>query len=156
VSIGYSLELATGTTIAEVLRRVAETAGSVDGSITADRLADGVIIGRGPWVRVLKVSPAPWQVVVTDLGITATVSIAYRLLKDADLAAQEDELVRLTFGVLDVVPGDAVLHRESETIWLLRRGGELSLHESAEVWTPARLAIAGSRAYTRTTWSFAD
>ena len=98
---------------------------------------------------------APWQVVVTDLGIAATARIAFRLTKGTGFAAQENDLVRLAVGLLEIVPGDAVLHREHETIWLLRRGEELSLHESDEVWTPVRLAIVGSRPHRRSTWTFA-
>jgi hypothetical protein len=99
---------------------------------------------------------APWHVVVTDLGITPTVRVAFRLNKFADLGAQQDDIVVLTLGLLDLVPGDAVLHRELETVWLLRRDGELSLHERDDLWTPERLAVVGSRPHRRGTPAFAD
>jgi hypothetical protein len=160
VSIDYSLEIATGTPVAQVaeaVRQVAESSGLLAGSVSAERLLVGVLLGRGPWIRVLEPSIAPWQAVVTDLDITPTVRIAFRLMKEsAGLSTQEDALVGVAVGLLDVVPGDAVLHREHESIWLLRLGGALSLHESDEVWTPGRLAIVGLRFHRRRTRTFAD
>jgi hypothetical protein len=167
VAIDYSLEIATGTPaarVAEELFRIAGTAGGLDRSvaaerepealITADRLLDGVVLSGGLWVRVLEPSTAPWHVLVTDLGMTATVRVAFRLNKFASLVAQQDDLVRLTLGLLDTVAGDAVLHRELETVWLLRRGGQVSLHERDDLWTSERLAMVGARPHRRSTWSF--
>ncbi|MBS2534284.1 hypothetical protein KGQ20_16050 [Catenulispora sp. NF23] len=51
-----------------------------------------------------------------------------------------DSRVRLSLGLLDRVAGDAVLHREFEDAWFVRKAGALTLSDSAESWTPRRLA----------------
>ncbi|MBP0455937.1 hypothetical protein JFN87_00260 [Streptomyces bomunensis] len=40
-------------------------------------------------------------------------------------------------GMLEQVPGDAVLHYRFEDVWLLRRGDELSLNERDALWATA-------------------
>ena len=62
-------------------------------------------------------------------------------------------MVRLTARLLDRVDGDAVLEFQSETIWLLRRGGDLSLDEREDLWPPHRLAEI-TRPYRRATHAF--
>jgi hypothetical protein len=64
-------------------------------------------------------------------------------------------VVRLVSGLFERVPGDAVPHREFEDIWLLRRGGELTLNEQDDLWPPHRQA-ALSQPYRRATHTFAD
>ena len=49
-------------------------------------------------------------------------------------------MVRVTARILDEVTGDAVLHRELETGWLVRKGGVVSLNERDDLWTAERLA----------------
>ena len=175
MAIDYDLEFATRTPagqVAEELSRIAAAGGVLDqstaaereptaptagrepdASTAAERMLGGVRVRRGLWVRVLVPTTAPWRVLETELGITATVRVAFRLDKFASLSAQEDDIVRLALGLLDVVAGDAVLHRELELVWLLRRGGEVSLHERDDLWTPERLALVGARPHHRRTWS---
>lgn len=45
-------------------------------------------------------------------------------------------MIRLVSGLLDRVPGDAVLHSGFEDIWLLRRSGDVSVSEQADPWPP--------------------
>lgn len=58
-------------------------------------------------------------------------------------------------GLLGRVAGDAVLHFSFEDIWLLRRGGELSLNERGDLWPPQRLAVV-NHSYRRATYAFSD
>ncbi len=73
---------------------------------------------------------------ITDLGFSPTVSVVFRLDKQGEIADQQDDMIRLISGVLDRVPGDAVLHKDLEQIWLLRRGGDLSVSEQDDLWPP--------------------
>jgi hypothetical protein len=91
--------------------------------------------------------------VAEDLGFVPTVRVAFRLGKVTDMSAQQDDMIRLVSGLLDRVPGDAVLHYEYEYIWLLRRDGELSLNERSDIWPPQRLA-AVHQPYRRATYAF--
>lgn len=40
-----------------------------------------------------------------------------------------------------------------ELVWLLRRGGEVSLPERDDLWTSEWLALVGERPHHRRTWS---
>ncbi|WP_432215891.1 SitI3 family protein [Streptomyces hygroscopicus] len=61
----------------------------------------------------------------------------------------------MTSGLLGRVAGDAVLHFQFEAIWLLRRGGELSLSERDDLWLPQRLAVV-TQTYRRATHAFSE
>lgn len=91
---------------------------------------------------------------VSDLGFTPTVSVAFRLGKASEITAQQDDMIRLVSGLLSLFPGDAVLHFEFEVIWLLRRADDLSLNEQDDLWPPRRLALI-SKPYRRVTYHFA-
>jgi hypothetical protein len=93
--------------------------------------------------------------VVTDLGITPSVRVAFVFDKEADLAGQEDDVIKVVAGLLQQVPGDAVLLYHDEIIWLLRRGDDLSLNERNDLWPPRRLAVV-SQPYRRATRVFSE
>ncbi len=99
--------------------------------------------------------PQPWNVVITDLGFIPTVLVVFRLSKENGATPQQDDMIRLVSGLLDRVPGDAVLHLDYEHIWLLRRGGDLSLSERSDIWPPHRLAALSQR-YRRATHTFSE
>lgn len=92
---------------------------------------------------------------ITDLGFTPTVWVVFRLDKFTDIGHQQDDMVRLVSGLLDRVDGDVVLHRDYEYIWLLRRGGVLSLSEEVDLWPRHRLATV-SQPYHRATFAFSE
>lgn len=81
--------------------------------------------------------------------------MAFRLDKESRISNQQDDVIRLTSGVLRRIPGDAVLHFQFETIWLLRRDGEVTVSEQEDLWPPHRLAILGQPA-RRVTHTFAE
>jgi hypothetical protein len=157
MAISYDLDMATPSSALEVARAlhsVALVAGLFDTSVTAELTVDeGAVTGHGTWIRVGEETPRPWNAVITDLGFTPAVSVTFRLGKTHDMPSQQDDMIRLVSGLLERIPGDAVLHREFEDIWLLRRDGGLSLNESAELWPVQRLA-AVSQPYRRATHVF--
>ena len=160
MAISYGLAMATSTPVAQVARELndaAQAVGLFDASVTPGRVFDeGVVTGRGTWIRVSEVRPQPWiSVITTDLGFTPTVSVTFRLDKFRESSDQQDDMIRLVAGLLDRVPGDAVLHFEYEVIWLLRRSGDLSLNERDDLWPPQRLTGL-SQPYRRATHTFSE
>jgi hypothetical protein len=55
-------------------------------------------------------------------------------------------VIRLSLGVLSRIPGDALLHSGHDEVWLLRRGGRLTVNDS--LWKPRQLALL-SQPYER-------
>lgn len=159
MAIAYDLEMATPLPAAQVARELtgaAQAVGLLDASVTAEQLLeDGAVTNRGTWIQVFEEKPQPWDPVTADLGFTPTVSVTFRLDKMAEISDQQDDMIQLVSGLLDRVTGDAVLEYQSETIWLLRRGGDLSLNERDDLWPPQRLA-AISQLYRRATHTFSE
>ncbi|MEU9156052.1 SitI3 family protein [Streptomyces sp. NPDC048417] len=148
MAIDFDLDVATGSSPVEVATWLAEIGrdiGVFDASFTAERLLDKEVFlytSRGLWVRVLESDRlSPWDPVVTELGFTPTVSVAFRMGKGADVGLQQTDMVGLVARLLERVEGDAVLHFQHEVIWLLRRNGELSLDERDDIWSLQRLAL---------------
>ncbi|MFF4949433.1 SitI3 family protein [Streptomyces chattanoogensis] len=160
MSVDYHLEMATAVSAAEVAGTLCEVArplglfGTED--LPGNVLGDGVVSATGTWIRAGERKPGPplWDPVISDLGITPTVWVMFRLGKRHDCCDQQDDMIRLVDGLLGRVRGDAVLHFQSEQIWLLRRGDELSLSAQDDIWPPRRLA-AVSRPYRRAALVFA-
>jgi hypothetical protein len=157
MALDYDLDLGTTTPAVQVareLREVAVAAGLLGSSVSPELiLEEGVTTSHGTWVRVIDANPRPWDAVITDLGFTPTVTVGFRLGRTA--FASQDEMVQLTSGLLERVPGDAVLHFQYEDIWLLRRDGELSLNERDDLWPPRRLATV-RQPCRRATHTFSD
>ncbi|MFI6860587.1 SitI3 family protein [Streptomyces sp. NPDC050421] len=158
MSISYDLDMATeqsASQVAHELCDIARTAGLFDDSITPELvLDDGALTTKGMWIRVGKETRS-WSPVIADLGFTPTVWAAFQPARPSDYSDQQDDMIRLVSGLLDRAPGDAVLHFQSEVIWLLRRGSELSLNERDDLWPPHRLA-AVSQPNRRATHHFSE
>ncbi|GAA1407209.1 hypothetical protein GCM10009639_55680 [Kitasatospora putterlickiae] len=159
MSVSHSFNLATPMSVAEVadtLNGVAQGVRLFDATTRAEGLlTEGVATRSGTWIRVFAPDPKPWNPLVADLHVTPTVSVVFRLDKTTDLSEQEDDVVRLVSGLLDRVPGDAVLQFHYEIIWLLRRDGGLSLNERDDLWTAERLAVV-PRPFSRESHAFSD
>lgn len=156
MAISYSFALAVTSTAADVARElhaVGRNLGMLDASTTAAAPLDGVTTGLGTWIKVSEATSRPWDPVRNDLGFAPTVSVTFRLDKDGEIGFQQDDMVRLVSGLLDRLPGDAVLHRDFEDIWLLRRAGEVTLSEQQDLWPPHRQAALSQR-YGRVTHVF--
>jgi hypothetical protein len=143
----YQLELATPTPLEEVARRlhaVAVSAGAVAADVDPAQLVDSTVTLRsGLWVDVSPADdePGPDQFAV-DFGLQRTVSVGLQVAGSKDPEPQMQDLLSLVFGLLDRVPGDAVLHYEHTEVWLLRRGDLLVINRSDDIWHPAYLARA--------------
>lgn len=159
MAIEYTLKIATSWS-AEAVAAEVLAAGQPAGIFGASETVRGLLAGDvgtrlGTWVRVMRLeeeaeSRASWDPVVNTFGFTPTVSVLFRYNKFDDFDAQGDDMIRITSRLLERVPGDLILWMwESERIWLLRRGGDLSLNEQ-NMWTPRRLAMI-TQPYRRAT-----
>ncbi|MDH6138886.1 hypothetical protein P3T35_000875 [Kitasatospora sp. GP30] len=158
MALDYYLDLATSwpaPQVARELHAVGDRTGLVEARYTTElMLGDGALTPGGTWFRVCRVGPRRWPTVIDGREFTETVAVAFTLDKRDTITAM-DEVVHLAAGLLRRVPGDAVLHFQSEVIWLLRRDGDLSLDERADHWTPERLAAVATP-YRRLAHSFTD
>ncbi|WP_052709672.1 SitI3 family protein [Streptomyces sp. NRRL S-495] len=145
MALSYDFQLAAALTVPEAGRRIlgiARDLGVFAPSESVGRLlGDGAVTARGTWVRAVPAGRLPWgDPLIGGAAFAPTVSVAFRLDKDADISEQQDDMVRVVAGVLSAVPGDAALHLDFEDVWLLRLGGELTLSERSDVWPAERLA----------------
>jgi hypothetical protein len=159
MSISYNLDMETVEPVAQIARQlcdIARSTGLFNASVTPETvLGEGAVTWRGMWFRVGEEKPQPWHPVISDLGFTPMVWVRFQLAGSSEHRYQQDDMIRLASGLLDKVPGDAVLHFQFETIWLLRSGAELSLNERDDLWPPRRLA-AVSQFYCRATYEFSQ
>ncbi|AUY50239.1 SitI3 family protein [Streptomyces sp. CB01881] len=158
MAISYNLDLMTSLTLPEVAEQLDAVTHSLrlsDVSATVETLlGEGARTPYGTWIRVVPRKPIPWgNPLIGGRAFTPTVSVAFRLDKMADISGQQDDVVRLTAGLLSQVPGDAVLHFDYEDVWLVRQGGELSLSERSDLW-PARRLTGLPLPYRRQTREF--
>ncbi|MFB8240503.1 SitI3 family protein [Kitasatospora purpeofusca] len=145
MALSYNFQIATLLTVPEAAQRILEVArglGLLAPSEGVGRLlGDGAVTVRGTWIRVVAAGRFPWGDPLLGGAVFApTVSVAFRLDKEADISEQQDDMVRVVGGVLSVVPGDAALHLDFEDVWLVRLGSELTLSERSDVWPAERLA----------------
>ncbi|MFD4657052.1 SitI3 family protein [Kitasatospora sp. NPDC058444] len=158
MAISYSLELVTPWAPAHVAQKLVDVAQPMrifDIPASVDTLLeDGALTAYGTWIRVTPRKPIPWgDPQIAGRVFTPTVSIDFRLGKDTDISAQQDDMTRLADALLAQVPGDAVLHLDYEDVWMVRQDGQLTLSESSDLWPPNRLA-AVSGPYRRQTHEF--
>ncbi|WP_103353942.1 SitI3 family protein [Amycolatopsis sp. CA-128772] len=158
MAISYDLEMATSSSpeqVAHALLDVGRPLALFAASVTPDQVCrDGAVTPLRTWVRVYERNAAPWSPLVTDFGISPTVAIGFSIYKHDHIPQQQDDLVRLTTGLLDSVTGDAVLSG-MDIIWLMRRNGELTLNERDDVWLERRLATL-HQPYRRETLAYAE
>ncbi|MFC1400658.1 MULTISPECIES: SitI3 family protein [Streptacidiphilus] len=159
MAISHSLSLATPLPtdqVALAVRDIAVSTGLLQVPVEpGEFLDDGVSTNSGTWIRVLEPTVQPWDPLITDLGIRPTVRVAFRLDKTTDLSGQADEIIRLVSQLLAKIPGDAVLQYLFETIWLLRRGNDLTLNEDDDLWPAQRLTLL-TQPYRRETYTFSE
>jgi len=97
-------------------------------------LTSGLLVDAGPPV-VSGEDPF-----VADFGMAraATVDFNYDSQHEG-FERQHEELLRIVFGLLEVIPGDAVLHYEFFVVHLARLGGRLVLSDAEDLWPPEEL-----------------
>lgn len=142
----FHLELTAGSAPLERLaldvRAVTSEAGLI-ASRGSDDLLDGVLtLTSGLWVSVSRLDDTDPEVPTfgKELGIDSVASVDLQQDGGRDAMAQLDEMLTVVFGLLERVPGDAVLHYEESEVWLVRRDGELILTDNDRIWIPERLA----------------
>jgi hypothetical protein len=159
MAISYTLNIAiplAAEKVAAELYRVALEAGLLVESTDEAKLVDpGVVTASGTWLRVLAEAADARHPVSTALGFSPTIRVAFRFDKFADFDLQGNDMVELVAGLLGQIPGDLVLHFQFETIWLLRRGDELTISDRDDLWPPSRLALLKG-AYDRRPLTFSD
>ena len=113
-------------TAADLVDKAAENSGN-SGNI----LASGLLVG------VTTRSPLPFpDPVEEELGFAPTVNVVFRFNTAADVQQQRRDMVSLVSTLLTGTPGDAVLMFAGEVVWLLRKGGQLTISNRDDFWTP--------------------
>jgi hypothetical protein len=159
MAISYTLSVATTWPSAQVageLHRAAVDLALLPASTGETQILDpGVVTASGTRLRVMATPPHPVDPVLAGLGFRPTLTTTFRFDKFRDLEVQTDDMVALVADLLDHVPGDLVLHHQYETIWLLRRGDDLSIGDRDGMWPPHRATLLG-RPHHRRSLSFTD
>jgi hypothetical protein len=147
MAISYRFEIATAASALQVADAVYGVGSRLALFRSLDRpqrlLMGGAVTLRGTRIRVMEVHSPPWNPTVTDLGFAPTVCASFRLGRTTEISVQQDDMIAVVARLLDEVVGDAVLHSAYEAIWLLRRGGELTVGEQSDLWPGDRLAVIG-------------
>jgi hypothetical protein len=139
MSITYQLDLGASTTPKAVAVAMAQIATKtviieqIDGN-------GGKLRGDG-WFSVDISEYDPPDPVEESFGFTPRVEIHFGLNKFNDPEGRELDVIRLTLGVLDEIPGDALFHSQHNWVFLLRRGGRLTINDDDDIWTPGHLAL---------------
>ncbi|MFE9328505.1 SitI3 family protein [Nocardia sp. NPDC052278] len=159
MAIEYTLDLAataTPTQVAEALMSSAPKGQLFDPGVTIDRVLSGVVTTvRGLWIGVGQQHSLETEILTSGFRFTPTLWTHFRFEKFKDFPDQTDDMITLTSAVLTRIPGDAVLHCQGDTIWLVRHDGEIFVNESEELWPSSRLVLL-SRPYRRQNYMWDD
>jgi hypothetical protein len=156
----YYLELSEAATpidrLARELHAATVAAGLVADDTPPETFTDSIVaLPSGLTIEVstpLRRGPDQFT---TDFGVERAARVELQVDGSKDFASQVHDLLLATSGLLDRVPGDAVLHFEYDVVWLLRRDGQLYLNEDDDLWRPERLALI-DQPYARAHLAFSD
>lgn len=135
MSITYELDLGAATTPGAVLSTIVE----VGAGIITEHDATGGTLRGGGWFSVDAAEYDPPDPVENEFGFAPTVEVVFGLSKAGDFDSQETDVLRLALGVLNRIPGDALLHYQYSEVWLHRLGGRLTVNDG--LWKPQRLTL---------------
>ncbi|HEV7761256.1 MAG TPA: SitI3 family protein [Acidimicrobiales bacterium] len=140
----YHLELTDEATplgrLAETVRATSTRLGLLARVAEApEPAAADVILTSGLTVDVDRPFVTGEDPLVAAFGMARAATVDFTFDSREDPDRQFDELLRLVFGLLEAVPGDAVLHYEYAEVWLVRRGGLLVLNDDDVMWPPEEL-----------------
>lgn len=161
MAVDYDLDLSAPNTadgMATALLGLARRGGLLPPETdVAALLGDGVTLRAGMYCRVTSAGrEQPWPPPTEeDFGVVTTCWAMFRLDAFRDVKAQQDEMVWLASGLLATLPGDVVLHFQSEVAWLVRREGKLVVSDRGDIWTAERLAMLPTP-YERGHLAFSD
>ncbi|CAM3658161.1 SitI3 family protein [Kibdelosporangium persicum] len=137
MSISYKLELG-----APVAPRTVMAAALEAGGDAIERYEGNTgWLRSGAYFDVDAAEYDPPDPVEQSFGFPPTVEIYFGLKKVADFDAQETDVLRVSLGVLDRIPGDALVHYQHELVWLLRKNGQLTINDDPEMWPPGQRAL---------------
>ena len=143
MALEFTFEISTphvATDVADVVASAGQAMGLFHQQTGPSQVLEGATASTGTWIRVREQNTEPWQTIPEVLGIVPTVAVRFRLDKEADITRQQAAIVGLTLDVMGRIAGDAVLHREMETAWLVRKDGSITLNDRDDIWPPERLA----------------
>ncbi|MEV7124212.1 SitI3 family protein [Kitasatospora griseola] len=146
MTVAHQIHLATTETAEQVAARVRaafERARLAEQPPALDELLSrsGGRTARGTTISVSTPEPVPFDVIEHEFGIPAKARIWIEPDGDRPMAEQDDDIAALLAALLDDTPVDLVAVHNYETAWLIRRGGELVLHEDPALWPEHRLAL---------------
>ena len=147
MSITYKLELGAPVAPSAVLGAMVDAGQGILDKFDGNK---GTLRGGG-WFDIDVADYDPPDPVETEFGFAPTIEVYFGLNKAGDFEAQETDVLKLALGVLARIPGDALLHLEHDDVWLLRRGGRLTVNDS--LWKPNQLALL-TQSYERSVLSF--
>lgn len=147
MSITYKLELGAPVAPSAVLGAMVDAGQGILEEFQGNK---GTLRGGG-WFDIDVADYDPPDPVETEFGFAPTIEVYFGLSKSGDFEAQETAVLKLALGVLARISGDALLHFEHDDVWLLRRGGRLTVNDS--LWKPNQLALL-SQPYERAQLAF--
>jgi hypothetical protein len=162
MSLSYTLFLTTEAGspehVREEIRALAVERGlaAANGTHSAP---DDVVLASGQLVSVRRIE-RHLGTTHDDFGIDPALDVDFYVNQraepgdlDALLAQQEAEMVTIALALLDRLPGDAVLHREYDQVFLVRRDGRLVLSDDPDVWMDDLLPLV-TQPYQRAALQF--
>ena len=147
MSITYKLELGAPVAPSAVLGAMVDAGQGILDDFKGNK---GTLRGGG-WFDIDVADYDPPDPVETEFGFAPTIEVYFGLSKSGDFEAQETDVLKLALGILARISGDALLHYEHDDVWLLRRGGRLTVNDS--LWKPNQLALL-SQPYDRAQMAF--
>ncbi|MFI9786406.1 SitI3 family protein [Kitasatospora sp. NPDC051984] len=94
----------------------------------------GAATARGTRIHVSAPSGYPVDIVDREFGVPSKIELWIEPARYEPPGPQEEDIIALVLGLLAELPVDAVLTYNYETVWLLRRGEDLVLHEDPLMW----------------------
>jgi len=145
MAIEYVLEL-TGAdvdNVAHLLTRTATNAGLVDQAGGEPNVGGtGDWLDSGVFLRAVANPPLPFRdPIEKKLGIAPTTSVLFRFTTADDPVRQTHDMVRLVSVLLTEIRGDAALLFNGDVVWLLRKGGQLTISNEDDFWEPDLQAL---------------
>jgi len=148
MAIEHVLYLATTQELSEIAAAVVaggQRGGQFSIGANAEALTgEGVVSSAGSWLRVYAIRQGPDlppHPVSSELGIPVNAGIVFRIDPSPGSRAQLNEMLAISFQLLQKISTDAVLAYELELVVLLRRKRELFLGRDDTFWTAERLAL---------------
>jgi hypothetical protein len=97
----------------------------------------GMRLRSGVLVAITASTPLPFpDPVEEEFGFAPAVGVLFRFLSSRDSLEQEQDMIRLVVAALAALSGDALLDFAGEIVWLLRRGGRLTISKGGDFWIP--------------------